>query len=399
MKRGIWHQFGDKSQRLVAEVLKAGDGVGVVLSPRDLSFTKAEEYVESYRDAGAEILADQQFYNPDFQNAHTASYPTDKYRLSVSKLAALNNKDSADLRIQLRSVNRTLKASAVLAPAVVCEAARPEFMSLNSRLFAPAREAANDLGVPTYATVILGHSVTTSTASIKKALADATKLSADGWYFGFEFSEDRIPTSEDAVYRFCEAALELACTGKPVLHAYAGPMAVLSLGAGSTGTAIGHSQITWQFNRERWQKEAKQGGGGDTPARFFSAELWGTIVYPDEIAALPARLKNSIITQSRYSNSVRSNLKLDKWEANKHLVTAISNVVKKIAETDNARASANAAIYILKEAERLHGEIAKLGIQLKDRTSSYQRNWRRALENLLAKHTSDFDYLQLLGNQ
>src|SRR5437879_13381826 len=122
MKRGVWHQFGDKSQRLVAEALETRDGVGVILSVRDLSFAKAEQYVEQYRDAGAEILADQQFYNPDFRNVHTASYPTDKYRLSISRLATLSDKETADLRIQLRSMNRTLRASAVLAPALVSEA-------------------------------------------------------------------------------------------------------------------------------------------------------------------------------------------------------------------------------------------------------------------------------------
>ena len=41
MNRGAWHQCGDRSQRLVIEQLEAGRGVGVILSPRDLTRDRA----------------------------------------------------------------------------------------------------------------------------------------------------------------------------------------------------------------------------------------------------------------------------------------------------------------------------------------------------------------------
>ncbi len=71
MQRGIWHQFGDKSQRLVLEQLQHHNGVGVILSPRDLSYDHAIEYAGKYRASNAEVLIDFQFYIPHFSNLKT----------------------------------------------------------------------------------------------------------------------------------------------------------------------------------------------------------------------------------------------------------------------------------------------------------------------------------------
>jgi hypothetical protein len=124
--------------------------------------------------------------------------------------------------------------------------------------------------------------------------------------------------------------------------------------------------------------------------------LWGTIIYPDETVSLSSRIRSAVLTTNRFSRSVSSGLSFTRWDSNKHLVAAICEMVSKIAETDNPCASANAAISVLQQAERLHGKIAPAGMQLKDETSSYQRNWRLALEDLLKKRSSDYDYLELL---
>lgn len=58
MRRGSWHQCGDKSQKLVKEELQSGVGVGVIISPRDLSFPNAVGYSNEYRDLGAAVLID-----------------------------------------------------------------------------------------------------------------------------------------------------------------------------------------------------------------------------------------------------------------------------------------------------------------------------------------------------
>ena len=49
MRRGPWHQFGDKSQKLVEEQLEHNVGVGVIISPRDLALHKAIEYAQKYQ--------------------------------------------------------------------------------------------------------------------------------------------------------------------------------------------------------------------------------------------------------------------------------------------------------------------------------------------------------------
>ncbi len=84
------------------------------------------------------------------------------------------------------------------------------------------------------------HSVSEST--LYSLLSYATALNSDGWYFGYEFNQNRIPSNYEDILRFGSALLTLACTGKPVLHSFAGPLALLSLDFGATGEAIGHSQ-------------------------------------------------------------------------------------------------------------------------------------------------------------
>ena len=57
MRRGAWHQCGDRSQKLVEEQLQQNAGVGVIISPRDLSRKNAITYAARYQALGAELLA------------------------------------------------------------------------------------------------------------------------------------------------------------------------------------------------------------------------------------------------------------------------------------------------------------------------------------------------------
>jgi hypothetical protein len=93
MKRGVWHQCGDRSQRLVKEQLEQGMGVGVVLSPRDLSRDNAISYAAEYRALGADVLLDHQFFVPDFTSSRCATYPISKFRQGVSALNKISDRD------------------------------------------------------------------------------------------------------------------------------------------------------------------------------------------------------------------------------------------------------------------------------------------------------------------
>ncbi|MBE3037372.1 MAG: hypothetical protein IMZ62_00945 [Chloroflexi bacterium] len=390
MRRGPWHQFGDRSQKLVLEQLQQGVGVGVVISPRDLSHTNAKDYAAQYHGLGAEVVIDQQFYVPDFANTNLDSYPTKRYRLAASHLRQLTDQDLVGLATAMQQINSDLAADALVAPALVYEAGRPDIVSLNARLFATAKGVGDTLGIPTLATVVLGHSVVSADQTVRDVLSQATSLNADGWYYAFEFGSERLPSSRERVLRCCMAGLTLACTGKPVLHAYAGPMGLLSLGFGATGAAIGHSQNLWHFSRGRWGPAQPQGGGGDAPARFFSAPLWGTIVHPDETAQLPQALRNQILSNSPFTTP------WTRWQANKHLVFTICSTVADLASQTDPRLCAQAAISVLNTAVSLHARIAALGVLLMDGTNTYQANWVNAVNDLLSQHGTDFDYLDLL---
>ncbi len=400
MRRGPWHQFGNRSQKFAIAQLQQGAGVGVIISPRDLPMDHAIEYAQRYHELGAHVLIDPQFYVPSFSNTEMETYPTNLTRTTISQTHQITNPLLAVLVNALHAVNSSLSADGLIAPALIYEAGRPDIMQLNGRLFSAAKQVGDALGIPTYATVIIGNSAVASDQTIGKILSHATSLNCDGFYYGFEFSSERIPSSREIVLRCCTGGLTLACTGLPVLHAFAGPMALLSLGFGAKGSAIGHFKNLWRFTRSRWGPTPDQGGGGDAPPRFFSSNLWGTIIYPDEVVQLTSTLQNQVLTHSPFSSLVSSNQSFagwKNWDAGKHLVYTICSVVSTIAANSDPRTNANNAITILQGAVTLHQNIATAGLSLRDNTNAYQRNWQLAMNDLLTNHSRDFDYLALLS--
>jgi hypothetical protein len=401
MRRGVWHQFGDRSQKLVQEQLEHGNGVGVIISPRDLSLPNAIHYADIYHDLEAEVLVDLQFYNPQFHNNTLESYPANEFRVSVSDLCQIKDNQLRGLADSLRVINGNLRSSAILSPALLYEAGRNDLIDLNSRLFSVAKQVGDDLGIPTYATVLIGRSASISESVISTLLSSATALNSDGWYFGYEFNQNRIPSNFEDILRFGSSLLTLACTGKPVLHSFAGPMSLLSMGFGATGAAIGHSQNLWQFTRGRWElSTGSQGGGGDAPPRYFSQNLWGTFVYPDELVQLPISIRERLLSPSPFSVSLDGNSPLpwSRWEANKHLLFIIGQVVSQLSQTQNAIDCAVAAIDHLENSERLSNDIESFGLTLRDDTCCYQANWKQALVQGIERFRGDYDYLSLLSS-
>lgn len=394
MERGPWHQMGDRSQKMVVEQLAHQSGVGVVVSPRDLAMHKASEYAAEYHDAAASVLFDPQFHIPNFTNKKFESYPTNDFRTSVSNLNQISDEDLEVLAGALQEENDELETNGIIAPAVVYEAARPDIVNLNQRLFQAARAVGQASGKPTYATVFLGTSVTASQVTIQSVLSNATSLDCDGWYFAFEFPPERIPSQQGDIYRCLSCGLALAGTGLPVLHAYAGPLGLLSHGFGATGVAVGHSQNLWRFSRERWETPTGSGGGGDAPPRFFSSVLWGTIIFPDETQQLSEDLRQRILTHSPFSDPLIPG-GWSRWDANKHLIWMLCSSIGAISSVENARTAAQSAITTLENAVDLHEQIEEELIDLRDDTSAYQENWKVATEQLLSNHDDDFDYLEM----
>lgn len=399
MNRGPWHQCGDRSQKLVVEQIEHGAGVGVILSTRDLSYQKAVQYAAIYHDLGVQVLIDLQFYVPGFTNSCLSSYPTYEYRTKISQMQPLLDNDLNGITATLQEINQNINADGVISPAIIYQAGRPDIVQMNSRLFSVSKRVGDVLGIPTYASVVLGRSITSSDQTLEEILSPVTSLMADGWYFIFEFDPERIPSSPESVSRCCIAGLRLACTGMPVLHAYAGPMALLSFGFGVDAVGIGHCQNLWKFCLERWQPQRRRSGGRKAPVRFFSRSLWGTIVYPDEVSRMPIGLQEQILTSSPFSTQITPGqpfLPITPWNANKHFVHSICSTIAEIAAVNEPRINVTQAISLLQEAVRLHGTIGGTGLTLRDNTNVYQENWRLVLNELLENQSSSFDYLELL---
>ena len=396
MQIGAWHQCGFNSQKMIIDIIEGGVGSGVIISSRDVPRHKAIEYSKIYVDRGCDVIIDLQFCKPDFVNTKTKSYKTNKYRVAISKLKTINDKGLAKLQKHIENINRELSSTAVLSPAVKYEASRTDISDLNKKLFEMSKKVGNALSVPTYATIILGSSITSSTDTITRILSEATSLDCDGWYLGFEFdTHERVPSQIRDVYNCCFTQLKLACTGKPVLHAFAGPLGLLSMGAGSTGVGIGHFQNLWQFTRDRFENsESPGGGGGDAPSRYFSKALWGTIVYPDEIQPLSVSLRNTIHTASPFSpQSFQTFLPWPKWPSYKHLLFVIGETLNDIGTIATPRERLQYAKSLLQSASALHKRIPS---ELKDNTDAYRETLTEVIDELVKKNSNDYDYLSLL---
>lgn len=398
MRRGGWFQCGDKSQVMAREMLNLNLGSGVVISSRDVTRNVAVGYATEYHQLGAHVLLDLQFYRPAYTNPKLQTYELTQFRTDPVQLQKLLLANGTDFENGLRTLSADLAVDGVIAPAMMYEGGRPDIAEANRHLFNAARRVAEQMQRPVYATVSLARSVTSSEATLNWALGQVTALHAHGWYLAFEFNDERIPSGRTLVGRFMSAALSLACTGLPVFHAFAGPMAILSPACGCTAVGIGHSQNLWHFDIERWAPAQGQGGGGDAPARFFSSSLWGTIVTPDELLQLPASLRQQIITTTPFSTGVGTNppQPWSKWTANKHLVYSLADHVASIPQGNSAAQNANDASARLQSAVNLHNQVANAGIALRDQTNAYQNNWRLAIQDVLQTRGDDYDYLALL---
>lgn len=398
MNPGAWHQCGHNSQKIVLEELENGKGEGVILSPRDLPFGNAEKYSLSYRDLGAEVAYDPQFYIPSFTNSKLKTYPDVISRQNAAGRVPFSGAATAQLRDQLVEINSALQTTLVIAPGVICETATPDTIALNRQLFRGAKLAGDQLGVPTLATIMIGASAAASEASTTAILSALTAVEADGWYFGFEFpSEERLPATKALIKRCLAAILSLACTGKPVFHAYSEPMAVLSLSAGASLVGVGHCQILWHFHRSRWENRASpQQGGGDAPPRFFSRMLWGTLVYPDEINQLSTGLQASVLAHSPFSSQVGSGLPWRRWDAYKHCVSVVCDEVATMLTSGSAQSAAAHAETLLQTAIDTFNQVSTEGVTPRDGAAGYQPIWRAALAELLAENAEDYAFMSLL---
>lgn len=398
MKRGSWHQFGSNSQKLALEQLENGAGVGVIMSSRDLAPAKAAEYAPQYRSHGAEVMIDQQFYVPGADVGKLGEHPISRFRESVSELHRISDLDLTSLQAELHRVNQNLNCDAVLAPAVVYESARHEIVELNARLFGAAKAVGDSLGVPTIGTLVVGAGATGSDVGVSEVLDAATSLDADGWYYAYEFAEPRIPQNEGNIVRWAKAGLTLAASTKPVLSAFAGPLSLLAPAFGASAVGIGHSQNLWQFDRSRWHPAQGRGGGGDAPPRLFSATLWGTIVYPDEIALLQPQMAATVVTPSQFSAEVTAKppfLPWPRWSSHKHLVNVLCRGAQFLLDMKDPRKAAGEAVTVLSNAIQLHDQISSAGVVLKDDTAGYQQAWVSALARVLTECADDFDFLEL----
>lgn len=399
--RGVWHQLVDRSQKVAAEQIGHENGVGCIISPRDIKQDGAVKYAQNYASSGAAVLFDPQYHMPGFTNPKLGSYATEAQRLTVTKLLAITPSGVADLVASLESENAALGTSAVISPAVLFEAGRADLVDLNETLHGAGCAAASRLGKPVVATAFFSEACLRSPASLSGALAMLTKIAPDGYYVAFEFGGGDLCTDAACLAGAAQVLLTLATSGRPVLHGYAGPHALLGVAFGASSVGLAHFKTAWHFKRTRFQAAKKSGGGGDAPSRTFSRAMWGAMIHPDETALLSAALFAKLAEKTPFS-APPAPAPWDKWTSYKHLLYILGTEVSKVLAVPTVRGRAVHVQGLLGAAAK-HGaafraELGALGVQPKpDTDPSYQLPWANAVAVALAARSDDYDLLDLIG--
>lgn len=402
MKNGGWHQVTHGTQNLVHDLLGEGIGSGVIIGPRYLALDTLSGHARRYLEAGAEVWFDPEMYVPGFSKDHYNQYSSSVMRMPLpdllQRVADTNFLEAVEKALIVD--NSQLGSTALVAPAVPLESARPEIQQLNQHLFSAARSAANKLELPVIASVAMGRSITDPLIAARE-LAISTSFDPDGWLFQFESSDDRLPIDIDWLCAFGVSSLILASTNKPLVHNSVGPLGLLSIPVGASAAAITYAQNCWGFKRSRWPLvvEKQRGGNGGAPRRFFSGSLWGTVVHPDETKKIrDAGLFDKIYTDSPYSDLVKNSPEAD-WthaESRRHFVHNVISEIEKQKLLTSREAAAH-VLALLKEAVQRHNLIAQKQVPLKDGTNEYQANWHNSLAHLLKNYQIDYEWIELAG--
>jgi hypothetical protein len=135
--------------------------------------------------------------------------------------------------------------------------------------------------------------------------------------------------------------------------------------------------------RHRRQLTASHPNPGDPPGQVIGG-------------LLSAGLQSKVMQPSPYSQNL-SGISWSKWESYKHLVHVVASATEPLAQMVDARQAMKAAVASLVSANALHASIRTAGVQLRDKTDTYQSPWAAAGTRMLAQNTDDYDWLELMG--
>jgi len=257
----------------------------------------------------------------------------------------------------------------------------------------------DELGIPTYATVCLSHSVLVSDRSTSDILTNVTALNCDGYYLSIQ-TDSRIVNKREELLLLAKIILTLASTGRNVFHAFAGPLSLFTICFGAKSVGLGQCRNLWNFSRIRFDINAPKNEGRNGGAvRLFSKNLWGTFVYPEELTSIQTSLASQLLTRSPFTLNlnIEGTIPIRKAVAQNHLLYVIGTTIENLISTcPSYKDRTNEVISMLRNAEELIFNIRRQKT-FKDETFSYQQQWRNVLETSLDLYADQFAFLELLS--
>jgi hypothetical protein len=240
------HQQGYGMMAISKELLRAGVGSGVILSPRVSDPDQMARLAASIHECGGVVLFDPQFYVPHTSHERILEFPywegLDYDTASFDQLAARNF-----CRRVVDYQTAILHVDEVLLPGTYTNVIDDRWLSCQ-RHFAEEGLSQRDAR-PVYSTVAIGPDAIRSAAHLDAVVEETINSGVDGVYLLLRAPGDAFLVEDESyIYAALDGMLSLVESGKEVIVGYANQEALIFASVGVQTVASGNFRNVRSFN-------------------------------------------------------------------------------------------------------------------------------------------------------
>jgi hypothetical protein len=241
------HQQGYGMMALSNELLPAGVGSGVILSPRVSDPDQIARYAASIHECGGTVLFDPQFYVPHTSHQRILEFPywegLDYDTATFDQVAARNF-----CRRVVDYQTAVLHVDEVVLPGTYTNVIDDRWLTCQ-RHFAEEGLSQRDAR-PVYSTVAIGPDAIRSEAHLDAMVEETINSGVDGVYLLLRAPGAFLVDDESYLYSALDGVLSLVESGKEVIVGYANQEALIFASVGAQTVASGNFRNVRSFNPE-----------------------------------------------------------------------------------------------------------------------------------------------------
>lgn len=284
-------QLGAQGEGIARETVENGFAKGVVISPISITASNARSFAEEIQQAGGVVLFDPQWYNPRSTDYNLQSYSY--YDYGGSGEGFFDESSGYETSVfedpdRLKEFSDTLAAyqddidvDAFIAPSVMLN----NFTDANMRFWQDMTNSfidsakSKDPDKEIYASIPLVLDTLSEKPQRANLLNWVTSVDVDGFYITAhkEGTKDYPLTGRDSLYSYLNLIKNLKLNRFNVIIGYTHHVAHLLLAAGADAFASGHYINTRVFDKNEWESDGDENGGGQPVIRYYSDHLLNEI--------------------------------------------------------------------------------------------------------------------------